>query len=74
MDVGSATQVIAEFREDLTAAKVRLRAVAPESFADARAIGRKRLPTTVAGLLIHCAEHTARHVGQAVTTAKIVRS
>jgi hypothetical protein len=31
------------------------------------------LPTTVVGLLIHCAEHTQRHVGQMVTTAKIVR-
>jgi hypothetical protein len=35
-------------------------------------IGRKGLPTTIAGLLIHAAEHTQRHVGQAVTTAKII--
>ena len=74
MDAGSAAQVIAEFREGLTAAKRRVRAVAPDSFAAARGIGRKKLPTTVVGLLIHCAEHTARHVGQAVTTAKVVRS
>jgi hypothetical protein len=26
----------------------------------------------VGGLLVHCAEHTQRHVGQAVTTAKVV--
>lgn len=69
---GSAAAVVAEFREGLGAAKERVRAVVPESFAEARGIGRKRLPTTVAGLLIHCAEHTSRHVGQAVTTAKIV--
>ncbi len=25
---------------------------------------------TVAGLLVHCADHTQRHAGQAVTTAK----
>ena len=74
MDAGSAAQVIAEFGEGLTAAKERVRTVTPESFAEARGIGRKRLPTTVAGLLIHCAEHTARHVGQAVTTAKLVRA
>jgi len=30
------------------------------------------LPTTVGGLLVHVADHTQRHVGQAVTTAKIV--
>lgn len=35
-----------------------------------RWIGRKRLPTTVAGLLTHIAEHTQRHVGQAISAAK----
>jgi uncharacterized damage-inducible protein DinB len=35
-------------------------------------VGREQLPATVAGLLIHCAEHTQRHVGQMVTTAKVV--
>jgi uncharacterized damage-inducible protein DinB len=37
-----------------------------------RAVGRKNLPTTVAGLLVHIADHTQRHVGQAITTAKIL--
>lgn len=37
-----------------------------------RTVGRKNLPTTVAGLLVHVADHTQRHVGQAVTTAKIL--
>jgi uncharacterized damage-inducible protein DinB len=35
-------------------------------------IGRRGLPTTLGGLLIHAAEHTQRHVGQAITTAKII--
>ena len=74
MDTGAAVEVIAEFREGLGAAKKRVRRIVPETFAEARGIGRKQLPTTVVGLLIHCAEHTARHTGQAVTTAKIVRS
>ena len=39
---------------------------------DANKIGRKGLPTTLAGLLIHAAEHTQRHVGQAITTAKVI--
>lgn len=38
----------------------------------ARTVGRAGLPTTVAGLLIHIAEHTQRHVGQLITTAKVV--
>jgi hypothetical protein len=29
------------------------------------------LPTTVAGLLTHIAEHTQRHVGQAISAAKL---
>jgi len=40
---------------------------------DNRYVGRERLPTNVIGLLFHIAEHTQRHTGQIVTTAKIVR-
>ncbi|HET8965668.1 MAG TPA: hypothetical protein VFN20_05610 [Candidatus Acidoferrum sp.] len=38
-----------------------------------RVVGRKKLPTTLGGLLVHVADHTQRHVGQAIATAKIVR-
>ena len=72
MDPGAAVEVIAEFREGIREAKNRVRSFAPQGYAEARGVGRKRLPTTVGGLLIHCAEHTSRHVGQAVTTAKLV--
>ena len=72
MAVGSADGVRAEFREGLRRAKARVGTVDPKRFEEARGIGRQRLPTTVAGLLIHCAEHTSRHVGQMVTTAKLV--
>ena len=37
-----------------------------------RGVGRKMLPTTAIGLIVHIAEHTMRHAGQAVTTAKAV--
>jgi hypothetical protein len=40
---------------------------------DAREVGRKRLPASVFGVLFHCGEHTQRHAGQIVTTAKIIR-
>ncbi|SPE40016.1 conserved hypothetical protein [Candidatus Sulfopaludibacter sp. SbA3] len=36
-------------------------------------MGRKRLPTTVIGLLTHIAKHTQRHVGQAIVTARLAR-
>ena len=38
-----------------------------------RGVGRKALPTTVAGLIIHISEHTQRHLGQAILIAKIVK-
>ena len=39
-----------------------------------RLVGRAQLPSTVRGLLYHAAEHAARHAGQVVTTAKVVRA
>jgi hypothetical protein len=50
-----------------------MRGIDPSRLADRREVGRKRLPTTAAGLLTHIAEHTARHVGEAIITAKLVR-
>ena len=50
------------------------RALDPATLAEPRAVGRKQLPTTVAGLLVHLAEHTQRHVGQAIVTAKLLRT
>ncbi len=50
-----------------------IKATSNETLFDARFVGRERLPTNVFGLLFHIAEHTQRHVGQIVTTARIVR-
>jgi uncharacterized damage-inducible protein DinB len=50
----------------------RVRSFAPEDLDLARAVGKKQLPTTVGGLLVHVADHTQRHVGQAITTANFV--
>jgi uncharacterized damage-inducible protein DinB len=44
----------------------------PDTLNQPRTVGREKLPATVAGLLVHIADHTQRHVGQAITTAKIV--
>lgn len=71
-DPALATEVREEFHAGLERAMQRVRAFAPAIYAEARGVGRERLPTTVAGLLIHCAEHTQRHAGQMVTTAKVV--
>lgn len=49
-----------------------LRALDPGALYEPRYVGRKKRPTTVIGLLVHIAEHTQRHLGQAITTAKIL--
>lgn len=67
-----AEEVMREFVAGMAAAKQRVITFDPNSYGEPRGIGRKQLPTTVAGLLIHCAEHTQRHSGQMVTTAKLV--
>jgi uncharacterized damage-inducible protein DinB len=65
--------VMAEFRSGIEEAIARVRGLAGANLDEARGVGRQGLPTTVGGLLVHCADHTQRHVGQAVTTAKLVR-
>ena len=36
-------------------------------------VGSARLPSNVLGLLYHASEHTTRHVGQLITTLKVVQ-
>jgi hypothetical protein len=50
------------------------KALTPAEFAAFRGVGRKNLPTTVIGLIVHIAEHTQRHVGQAIAAAKLARA
>ena len=54
-------------------AEAIVRRIDPSSFTEPRTVGRKHLPTTVIGLLVHIAEHTQRHVGQAIAAAKLAR-
>jgi hypothetical protein len=58
--------------ESLRSSEQTIRALDPAVLEQPRAVGRKRLPTTAAGLLVHLAEHTQRHVGAAIVTAKLV--
>lgn len=51
-----------------------LRSVPEESLLEPRLVGRAELPSTVQGLLFHAAEHTRRHAGQVIATARIVRA
>jgi hypothetical protein len=50
-----------------------MRETPPGIYLETRGVGRRRLPTTVLGLLVHIAEHTQRHVGAIIATSKVVR-
>jgi uncharacterized damage-inducible protein DinB len=65
-------ELFSELADALAQGAVRVRAFTPKQLEESRTVGRKRLPTTIAGILVHIADHTQRHVGQAITTAKIV--
>jgi len=52
-------------------AETVVRALNPDTLREPRGVGRQQLPTTVIGLLVHIAEHTQRHVGQAISAAKL---
>ena len=51
----------------------QLRSTSAASLLEERKVGRAGLPTSVLGLLFHAAEHYTRHVGQAITTALVLR-
>jgi uncharacterized damage-inducible protein DinB len=70
----SEKQLFAELHVAFERSLRRIRALAAVNLEEARTVGRNQLPTSVGGLLVHVADHTQRHVGQAITTAKIVRA
>jgi uncharacterized damage-inducible protein DinB len=66
--------LLAEVEASFTNAAARVRVLATADFDTVRLVGRKQLPTSIGGALIHVADHTQRHVGQVVTTAKVLRA
>ncbi len=73
LDAGATgSELFSEFAQALDDGARRIRALDKAWLGEPRKVGRQELPTTVGGLLVHVADHTQRHVGQAVTTAKIV--
>ena len=66
--------LLGEVRNSFANAAQRVRALSSSDLNTPRVVGRKQLPTSVGGALVHVADHTMRHVGQVVTTAKVVRA
>jgi uncharacterized damage-inducible protein DinB len=68
------SELMAEVEASFSNAAGRVRELASADFDAFCGVGRKQLPTTVGGALIHVADHTQRHAGQIVTTAKVLKA
>lgn len=70
----SLAELLGELEASFANADARIRSLGTADFNLARGVGRKQLPITLGGALIHVADHTQRHVGQVVTTAKVLKA
>jgi uncharacterized damage-inducible protein DinB len=70
----SLAELLAGLEETFRAAAARIRALAAADLDTQRGLGRKQLPTTIGGAMVHVADHAQRHTGQVVTTAKVLRA
>jgi uncharacterized damage-inducible protein DinB len=70
----SLAALLAEVEAAFSNAAERIRVLATADLNTPRFVGRKQLPTSIGGALIHVADHTQRHVGQVVTTAKVLKA
>jgi uncharacterized damage-inducible protein DinB len=70
----SLAELLAEVEASFTNAAERIRVLATADLETPRFVGRKQLPTSIGGALIHVADHTMRHVGLVMATAKVLKA
>jgi len=73
-DEDTLAALIKRFDIQVDIALTQLKTTDENTLTDFRGIGRAGLPSTVGGLLFHAAEHSMRHIGQLLVTAKVLRS
>lgn len=66
-------QLVEAFNKQVEAALQQLNETDEQTLTEVRGVGRKQVPSTVIGLLVHSAEHTMRHVGQLLVTVKVLK-
>ena len=66
------TELVQRFKNRMQQFLEQLKNTDESILTDYRPIGRKKLPSTVMGILFHAAEHTMRHTGQLLVTVKII--
>lgn len=65
--------LVQQYREQVERALKQLRQTDESSLTEIRRVGRAQVESTVMGLLFHAAEHSMRHVGQLLVTARVLR-
>jgi hypothetical protein len=69
---GTPEKLATLFSTAIQRALAQLHTTAESDLLSPREVGRAKAPSNVIGILAHAADHTYRHVGQAITTAKII--
>ncbi|UBZ15968.1 DinB family protein [Flagellimonas marinaquae] len=67
-------QLITDFEKKVNQALEYFKNTPESILTEKRFVGRKKLPSTVIGLLFHAAEHSQRHVGQLLVTVSALKN
>ena len=67
-------QLISEFEDKVNEALAYFKTLPESTLTEERFVGRKKLPSTIIGLLFHAAEHSQRHVGQLLVTVSVLKN
>ena len=74
IDPDSVRKLVQEFSDTVDKALSQLKTTDEARLTEVRGVGRAQVPSTLLGVLVHAAEHTTRHLGQLLVTAKWVRA
>jgi uncharacterized damage-inducible protein DinB len=66
-------ELLDAFNRQILIALTQLKHTDEETLTQIRYVGRAMLPSTHLGLLFHAAEHTQRHTGQLLVTARMLK-
>ena len=70
----SVEQLINVFTAKVEEALTYFKTLEEHQLTEIRSVGRKKLPSTLIGLIFHAAEHSQRHLGQLIATVSFVKT
>lgn len=66
-------ELVAQFSNEVDRSIQQMKQTDPATLGDVRGVGREQIPSTINGLYVHSAEHTTRHIGQLLVTARVLK-